>query len=221
MYYADLQKLPIFCDLSSNEIERFMTSIGALVRQYEKGCRILKAYSSNRQIGVMVAGEAQVITEDRFGNESISHTLDRGAMLGTASAILPQMVNAATIEALSDVLVLWVPYQALLTSGPKLGRIHGVVMKNLLEAFSRKNVLMMQKIELLSQKTLRERLILYLIQRERRQNTEQIRVPGRVQLARELECNRSALTREVRLMKQEGLLLCGIGWMRLEKKMIF
>ena len=77
---------------------------------------------------------------------------------------------------------------------------------------------MMQKIELLSQKTLRERLILYLLQRGKRQGEAHVRVPGRVQLAKELECNRSALTREVNQMKAEGLLECGAGWMRLLKK---
>ena len=93
-------------------------------------------------------------------------------------------------------------------------------MKNLLEAFCRKNLLMMEKIELLSQKTLRERLILYLLQRERRQNREKVHVPGRVQLAKELECNRSALTREISAMRNEGMLACGADWMQLDKDKI-
>ena len=79
---------------------------------------------------------------------------------------------------------------------------------------------MMQKIELLSQKTLRERLILYLLQRGRRQQKERVQVPGRVQLAKQLECNRSALTREIGAMRREGLLICGTGWMQLDKEKI-
>lgn len=93
-------------------------------------------------------------------------------------------------------------------------------MRNLLVAFSRKNVLMMQKLEVLSQKTLRERLILYLLQRARHQRTMQVRVPGRVQLAKELECNRSALTREIGLMKEQGILACGPDWMQLNEERI-
>lgn len=121
------------------------------------------------------------------------------------------------MKSVSDVLVLWVPYTALLVAGPRLGRIHGIVMRNLLVAFCRKNVLMMQKLEVLSQKTLRERLILYLLQQAGRQKTDCVKVPGRVQLAKELECNRSALTREIGLMKEKGLLECGPDWMRLDE----
>ena len=220
LVHLDLQELPLFRDISAAEVDRFIENTGAIIKRYERGSRFLKAYEANSNIGVIVEGEAQVLSEDRFGNEAISHNLERGAMLGSTSAILPKVPYTTNIEALTDVLVLWVPYRALLTAGPKLGRTHGIVMKNLLEAFCRKNLLMMEKIELLSQKTLRERLILYLLQRERRQSREKVHVPGRVQLAKELECNRSALTREISAMRNEGMLACGADWMQLDKDKI-
>ena len=220
LVHLDLQELPLFRDISAAEVDRFIENTGAVIKRYERGSRFLKAYEANSNIGVIVEGEAQVLSEDRFGNEAISHNLERGAMLGSTSAILPKVPYTTNIEALTDVLVLWVPYRPLLTAGPKLGRTHGIVMKNLLEAFCRKNLLMMEKIELLSQKTLRERLILYLLQRERRQNREKVHVPGRVQLAKELECNRSALTREISAMRAEGMLDCGADWMQLDKDKI-
>ena len=212
-YELDMQELPLFHELTSAEIERFLLSTEAQVKRYGKGARILEAYQPNAQIGVMVEGAAQVVAEDRFGNETVGHTLHRGDMMGSSSAILPQVRCNTSVEALSNVLVLWVAYRSLLVAEPRLGRIHGIVMKNLLEAFCRKNVLMMQKIELLSKKTLRERLILYLLQQR-----ERVEVPGRIQLAKELECNRSALTREIGAMQAAGLLSCGTDWMLLHEE---
>ena len=207
IYDLDLQELPLFEGLKADEVEQFIQATGAKVKRYGTEVRILKAYETNSRIGIIVEGEALVIAEDRFGNETVGHRLERGALFGSTTAI----------EAVSDVLVLWVPYTALIVAGPRLGRIHGIVMRNLLRAFCRKNVLMMQKLEVLSQKTLRERLILYLLQQEGRQKTDCVKVPGRVQLAKELECNRSALTREIGLMKEKGLLECGPDWMRLDE----
>lgn len=212
-YDLDMQELPLFHELTPAEIERFLLSTEAQVKRYGKGARILEAYQPNAQIGVMVEGAAQVVAEDRFGNETVGHTLHRGDMMGSSSAILPQVRCNTSVEALSNVLVLWVAYRSLLVAGPRLGRIHGIVMKNLLETFCRKNVLMMQKIELLSKKTLRERLILYLLQQR-----ERVEVPGRIQLAKELECNRSALTREIGVMQAAGLLSCGTDWMLLHEE---
>ena len=211
----ELSDLPFFRDLAADEIRRFLHATGAGEKRYAKGDRILRAYEDNGSLGVIVEGRGQVLTEDRFGNESSSHLLERGALLGSTSAILGAP-GIASVVALTETRVLWVAWRALITAGTRLGRIHGIVMKNLLESFCRKNYLMTQKIEVLSQKTLRERIILYLLQREAQQETDEVTVPGRLQFARELSCNRSALTREVRAMEDDGLLVTGEGWMRLD-----
>ncbi len=215
-----LQEIPLFKGLSVGEIEHFLESTGAKIKSYPKGERVLKAFELNKNIGVLLSGSAQILALDRFGNESIGHTLERGAMFGITSAILADDAIATSIQLTADAAVMWIPYNSLLVAGPKLGRTHGIVMKNFLESFSRKCVLMMQKIELLSQKSLRERLILYLLQREKRQQSEKVKVPGRVQLAKELECNRSALTREISQMELEGIIELGENWMRLDKNKI-
>lgn len=52
------------------------------------------------------------------------------------------------------------------------------------------------------------------------QGKSRVQVPGRVQLAKELECNRSALTREISTMQNEGLLCMGEGWMELDAEKV-
>ena len=105
-YDLDMQELPLFHELTPAEIERFLLSTEAQVKRYGKGARILEAYQPNAQIGVMVEGAAQVVAEDRFGNETGGHTLHRGDMMGSSSAILPQVRCNTSVEALSNVLVL-------------------------------------------------------------------------------------------------------------------
>ena len=216
----ELQRVPLFKDLLPHEIEIFMKSTGTTIKRYPRGERVLEAFAPNANIGVIISGEAHILSLDRLGNESVGHSLESGAMFGTVSAILGEDLIATSVQLTTDAVIMWLPYRSLLIAGPTLGRTHGIVMKNLLETFSRKNVLMMQKVELLIQKNLRERIILYLLQRERRQQSEYVRVPGRVQLAKELECNRSALTREISLMKADGLVECGENWMRLNKDLL-
>lgn len=213
----NFSELALFHGLKNDEVDVFVKSTGSVVKNHDKGDFVLKPYEPNANIGVLLEGKAEVITEDRFGNEFTGHTLERGALLGSASAILSEEYSPEAIRALTKLSALWIPYNSLIIAGPKLGRIHGIVMKNLLEAFCTDKVLLMEKLNLLSQKSLRERLILYLLQKERRQGTEKVTVPGRIQLARELECNRSALTREISIMKEEGILNEGADWMSLVK----
>ena len=211
----ELSDLPFFRDLAADEIRRFLHATGAGGKRYAKGDRILRAYEDNGSLGVIVEGRGQVLTEDRFGNESSSH-LPAPPPPRPPPPATRRAPGIASRGPLPATRVLWGAWRALITAGTRLGRIHGIVMKNLLESFCRKNYLMTQKIEVLSQKTLRERIILYLLQREAQQETDEVTVPGRLQFARELSCNRSALTREVRAMEDDGLLVTGEGWMRLD-----
>ena len=215
-----LEELAIFAGLKPEEVQSFIRHTAAVVKQYGRKDRLLEAYEENDQLGIIVQGTAQILTEDWLGNENVGHRLERGALVGVNSAILSAECSGSAVEAITPMQVMWIPYRALLVSGPRLGRIHGIVMKHILEALARKNLLMVEKMEVLSKKSLRERIIIYLLQREKRQKNEQVAVPGRVQLAKELDCNRSALTREIGLMQEEGLLETGPDWLRLIKSRV-
>ena len=143
----ELRGVPLFKDLLPDEIETFMKFTGTTIKRYPRGERVLEAFAPNA-----ISGEAQLLALDRLGNESVGHSLESGAMFGTVSAILGEDLVATSVQLTTDAVIMWLPYRALLVAGPKLGRMHGIVMKNLLETFSRKNVMMMQKVELLSQK---------------------------------------------------------------------
>ncbi len=217
-----LSELRLFQGICSAEVKNFIVVTGTMIKTYTKNTRILVPYEANPNIGVMVKGQAQVIAEDCFGHESIGHAVERGALVGGIAAILPdtQFVNNMALEALTDVMVLWIPYRSIFVTAAKLGRTHGIVMKNLLEIFCKENVQMMEKIEILSLRSLRERLVMYMLQQEKKQGKNRIQMPGRIQLAKELKCHRSALTREIAAMESEGVLEIGEDWMKLDKEKV-
>ena len=65
----------------------------------------------------------------------------------------------------------------------------------------------MEKIEVVSKKTLREKILSYLSQEAQRHGKKYFEIPlGRVALANYLCTDRSALTRELTKMREEGLI---------------
>ena len=72
---------------------------------------------------------------------------------------------------------------------------------------ARKNLELMRKIEVVSKKTLREKILAYLSIQSQSQGTNRFEIPlGRVEWAEYLCADRSALTRELAKMKEEGLI---------------
>jgi CRP-like cAMP-binding protein len=70
-----------------------------------------------------------------------------------------------------------------------------------------KNRDLMQKVDVVSKRTIREKLLAYLSIQAQVQNSRYFEIPlGRVELAEYLCVDRSALTRELAKMKEDGLI---------------
>ena len=206
MKHYRLDDLPLFSGLTKDDITAFIDSTKSVIKEYPKGSRLLRAMEKNTDIHLLVDGKVLVIVEDKFGNETTGHEVARGNIMGATSAILDKNYNLTSIETLTDVAVLLIPYKKLIDAVPKMARIHGIIMKNMLEAFAIKMLLMTEKLEIVATKSLRHRILLYISQQQQHQQKAKIDIPSKVQLARTLSCNRSALTRELALMVEEGLI---------------
>ena len=70
-----------------------------------------------------------------------------------------------------------------------------------------KNGQLMEKVEILSRRTLREKILAYLSREVQKQKSQYLDIPmGRIELAEYLGADRSALSRELSRMKEDGLI---------------
>ena len=215
----DFQALPIFSGVDRGEAALFVRQVGGYVQSFLKGERISYTHGDTPRIGVVLEGIVQVLLTDPYGNEVLAYELKEGSLFGNVWAVVgTDVCSSVMLEMRTPASVLWLPYREMEKVCGETGGVHRLVARNLFSILSRMMFTMIQKIEVLSQHTLRGRLKLYLIQQEKAQGGHRVHVPGRVQLAKILECNRSALTREIGRMEDEGALTCGDGWMELKTK---
>ena len=113
---TDLTKISFFRGLTAEEIEQFIKMTQAKIKSYDKGTRVIEAFVPNLNIGVLIRGNAQIVSLDRFGNEFIGHNLNYGSIFGVTSAVLGETAAADSIELTTDAVVLWIPYKSLLIS---------------------------------------------------------------------------------------------------------
>ena len=87
------------------------------------------------------------------------------------------------------------------------GQWAGTIQSNLLKVFARKNLTLSQRIFCTSAKTIRGRLLTYLSAQAVQHGSSSFEIPfNRQQLADYLNLDRSALSKELGKMRQEGLL---------------
>jgi len=86
---------------------------------------------------------------------------------------------------------------------------HHQLIYNMMRILAVKNLICNQKIEVVSQRSTRDKLMAYLMQQAQKHGSNQFEIPyDRQELADYLEVDRSGLSAEISRLRREGVLLC-------------
>ena len=193
-----LQSTTLFSGLSAEELQALLTRLGAVERSFGRGEVLVLAGAPSRRVGVVLSGELEAYRPGPEGARVPGGVF--GDVLGGSSLASPVTVLAATACE-----VLLVPYEQLLLSDGSPA--HQRVLQNLVRTISDKYFLLSRRVDLLVLKSLRAKVCAYLLNESERAGSLTFSIPfSRVQLADYLNCDRSALSRELSLMQKDGLL---------------
>ena len=195
---------PLFQDLSEAELDTLAAAGHLRTRQFAKHEVIFRAGSCVREIGIVLRGSVHIENLDLWGTKSILSSVGAGQAFAETYALCGDvmMVDAVAAE---ECEVLFVNISAF--SGGAPGTVHEKLLRNLLTVSMRKNLSLSQRIFCTIPKTVRGRLLTYFSAQAARSGSLQFEIPfNRQQLADYLNLDRSALSKELCKMRDEGLL---------------
>ncbi len=109
--------------------------------------------------------------------------------------------------AVKDSEVLFLDVKRILTMWPSACHFHGRLIRNLLSVMALKNKMLTQKLEHMSKRTTREKILSYLSEQSQRTGSPVFDIPfNRQQMADFLSVDRSAMSAELGRMRDEGIL---------------
>lgn len=203
-YLPLLRSTTLFAGIDTEPLRILLAELGAAVRCYGKGETLVTFGVANRRVGIVLSGELEAFRPVSGGGRiPITRVLPGGVfgdVLGGSSLTSPVTVMAAC-----PCEVLLVPYEKLLLADGSPTRQK--VLQNLVRTISDKYFVLSRRIELLMLKPLRAKVCAYLLGEAERAGSVTFTIPfSRMQLAEYLDCDRSALSRELSLMQKDGLL---------------
>lgn len=206
-YMKEIAGSPLFDGFKREELETMLECAGAAVREYRKEEIIILSDDEVRYIGVVLRGSVHMIKENSMGDRTLLSIMGKGEVFGESFACGDELTSYATFVAVCPTTVLFMPFQKVMYSCDLRCVFHHRMIENMVTMIANKNVRLMQKIDVSSQKTLREKILAYLRLLEKEQKSQVVELPiSRTLLAEYLSVNRSALSRELALMREEGLL---------------
>lgn len=202
-----LLQLPLFAGIREEDLPAMLDCLGVYQKSYQKGEMILLESNQVRFIGVIISGTVHMVKENAEGSQALLVSMTEGELFGESFSCGSQQAASVSFLAASPCQVLFLPFYKVVHSCNISCVFHHRLIENMVRLIGDKNVRLMQKIEILSQKTLREKILSYLQYKMEEQGNGSVILPlGRQSLADYLCADRSALTRELARMQDDGLI---------------
>lgn len=201
-----LETLPLFYKIKPEDILTLLNCMGASLKTFQKGEFLMTEGQDATGLLIILKGHA-LLYKNAGTAPSLIGTAPQGHVLGAASIgreLLPCPMTAAAAVSCS---ALAIPYRRLMFQCNLSCRFHHRMVENLVICISEGQKQLYEKIYILSQKTIRDRLLAFLRETAAASGGSTFTLPyGRTELAHYLCADRSALTRELSRMQDEGLL---------------
>lgn len=200
-------KSPLFDGINPSDMKPMLHCIGYHISRFTKGEIVAFEGDNLKHIGIVLSGSVDMVKEDLWGNKTLLIRTRQNGLFGETFACGNDSLSTVTFVVSEDATVMFMPFSRVMHSCTMVCGFHHRLIENMVKVIADKNRDLMQKIDVVSKRTIREKLLAYLSIQAQQQNCRYFEIPlGRVELAEYLCVDRSALTRELAKMKDDGLI---------------
>ena len=205
-YFDVLQTVGLFRGLDAAKLEIMLKCLGAEIKVLSKSEIILFAGDKPQHVGILLTGQLHIVREDHDGNRSLMAVVNPGEIFAEALCCADIPESPVTVTAEVDSTVVLLSFQRILQTCPSACTYHSKLIENMLELIANKNLQLQSRMEIISLKSIREKVLRYLESFVPQQGLN-ITIPfNREELARYLCVDRSAMSNELCKMRDEGLI---------------
>ena len=205
--YNILSECPLFTGIKQEEFDTMLSSLAARVVEYKKDNYIYMSGSIMSEIGIVLSGSVIIIKEDYWGNRTIISRMSASDMFAESFAFTAGEKLSISVVAAENAEILFIDCKNIINIDASPCRFHTVLINNMVRILAGKNVMLMQKIDHLSCRNTRDKLLSYLSAQALEQKSKAFTIPyNRQELADYLCIDRSAMSSELGKLRDEGIL---------------
>ncbi len=202
-----LKATKIFSDSSEIDCQAMMYCFKTMFKTFKKNDKIAIQGEPIDYIILMLKGSAIVENMDSMGNVSVLSELNRGDVYGTEAAFAGENFYQDSVIASEKCFVLFMNKHRLINPCENRCRRHDAVIRNLMQTVAESNIRLVEKINHMSKKSTRSKLISYFVSMSEKAGSAYFEIPfNKTDLANYLSVDRSAMSSELSKMKSEGII---------------
>ena len=165
----------------------------------------------NDAVGIIERGTAQLIRIDEEGVSTVMEELGPGGVFGRTLAFAASGEDSLEVVCRTPCDVLFIDYSHILKRCENACTHHSILVQNMLKLMADKAQALSERIDVLSRRSIREKLMCYFRQLSEKAGTETFTLPFSLStLADYIATDRSAMMRELKRLREEEI-VCSDG----------
>ena len=202
----ELAKSPLFQDISYEDYRSLLTCFQAVQKAFRPDDLIYDFSAPNNDaVGIVERGGAALIRIDEEGVSTVMEELGPGGVFGRTLAFASSSGDSMEVVCRTPCDVLFIDYPHMLKRCEHACGHHSVLVQNMLRLMNDKAQALSQRVDVLSRRSIREKLLCYFRQLSKKAGSNTFVLPFSLStLADYIATDRSAMMRELKRLREEG-----------------
>lgn len=194
-----------FDNINSRNKQKLLHLLKADVYEYKAGKRILEMIYNDNIICVILEGQIEIIRTDYNGNKTVIEELEEDDIFGNLISILNNKENEIITKKETKILVI--DYNTIINYEENSKGYYNEFIKNLFKIVVQKLNNANKRINIITKKTIRNKLLEYFNTNSYGHQKKYVYLPFNLtKLADYLSVDRTAMSRELKSLKDEGFI---------------
>lgn len=207
MKNVNIEQCPLFQGMTIEEQQSILNCFKGKEKRYQKNEYIIHAGETIQYIFVVLSGAVNIIEDDYWGNRSIIDYLLPNQTFGISYAYANIHTYPISVIAKTNTKILCIDINKMFNPCSKHCIHHNQLIRNAVAILSEQNIVLINKIEHLSKRTTKEKILAFLSYSSKKAGSNSFDIPlNRQELADYLSVDRSALSNELSKLKRTKLI---------------
>ena len=196
----------IFSNIIASDLEQMQTCFDMRVRSYCSGERIVSFEEQSQNVGVLLSGTAAIMRVHADGGQTLMEYLRPGDVFGAVFFQYAVSPGSYSVYCKEAARIQFFDLHHVFSPCVRACSCHSQLIENFLLMLSRKAVVLSERLEILSRRTIRDKLKSYLYIMSAKSGSNTFALPFTLSMLAEYLCvDRSAMMRELKKLKEEGI----------------
>lgn len=202
-----LKSSVLFKEVDYTDLEALLKCLEAKIKTFEKDQVIVMMDEDIPKMGLILEGSAQIIKEDFNGNKTIIDKIGKAELFGETIVCADLHKSPVTVVAEEKCKVLFINYKRIISPCESTCSFHKKLIENMLKIIARKNIMLNQRIQLIAERSTRDKLMAFLLSEKEKAGKNSFEISfNRNELADFLCVERSAMSRELGKLRDENII---------------